>query len=68
LAVPAGLARPAFSRRQLTTSIGPVNNTAGVTTNGQGEAMLNFAHPGKYKVKASRSDSLRSNPLVLKVS
>jgi hypothetical protein len=49
-------------------TVGPVNNTAGVTTNAQGEATLSFAHPGKYRVKASRSDSLRSNALVLKAS
>jgi hypothetical protein len=43
-------------------------DTAGVTTNTQGEATLTFAHPGNYRVKASRPDSIRSNSLVLKAS
>jgi hypothetical protein len=49
-------------------TVGPVNNGPGVTTNAQGEATLSLTSPGKYRVKAERSDSIRSNSLVVKVS
>jgi hypothetical protein len=48
--------------------VGPVNNGPGVTTNAQGEATLTFAAPGKHRVKAERSDSIRSNSIVVKTT
>lgn len=49
-------------------TVGPVNNTAGAVTNAHGEATLAFSYPGKYRVKASRPGSIRSNSIVLKAS
>jgi hypothetical protein len=49
-------------------TVGPVNNGPGVTTNAQGEATLSFTTPGKHRVKAERSDSIRSNSLVFKTT
>jgi len=47
-------------------TVGPVNNAPGAATNAQGEATLTFNTPGKHRVKAERSDSIRSNSLVIK--
>ncbi|HEX4435574.1 MAG TPA: hypothetical protein VH061_02145 [Solirubrobacteraceae bacterium] len=47
-------------------TVGPVDNGPGVTTNAQGEATLTFSTAGKHRVKAERSDSIRSNSLVIK--
>jgi hypothetical protein len=49
-------------------TVGPVNNGPGATTNAQGEATLTFTAPGKHRVKAERSDSIRSNSLVVKTA
>jgi Carboxypeptidase regulatory-like domain len=49
-------------------TVGPLNNGPGVTTNARGEAMLTFSEPGKYRVKASRPGSIRSNSIVIKAS
>jgi hypothetical protein len=49
-------------------TVGPVNNGPGVTTNTQGEAFLAFSTSGKHRVKAERSDSIRSNSIVIKSS
>lgn len=49
-------------------TVGPVNNGPGVTTNADGEATLSFPTAGKHRVKAERSDSIRSNSLLIKTS
>ncbi len=48
--------------------VGPVNNGPGVTTNAQGEATLTFTTPGDHRVKAERSDSIRSNSILIKTA
>lgn len=49
-------------------TVGPVNNTAGVTTNAQGEATPTFSTPGKHPLKASEPGSIRSNTILIKSS
>jgi hypothetical protein len=46
-------------------TVGPVENSAGVTTNANGEATLSFTQPGAHRVKASAPESIRSNSLVI---
>jgi hypothetical protein len=46
-------------------TVGPIDNGAGATTNAQGEAIVTFSTPGKHRVKAERSDSIRSNAVVI---
>jgi hypothetical protein len=40
----------------------------GVTTGADGTASLTFTHRGAFRLKADKSDSLRSNELVVEVS
>ncbi|KAI9887439.1 MAG: hypothetical protein M1823_000776 [Watsoniomyces obsoletus] len=39
----------------------------GQTTDANGQATLTFSHPGKYVLKAERSDSIRSNAITVHV-
>jgi hypothetical protein len=49
-------------------TVGPINNGPGATTNAQGEATVTFSTLGKHRVKAERSDSIRSNAVVITTS
>ncbi len=49
-------------------TVGPINNGAGATTNAQGEATVTFSTPGKHRVKAERSGSIRSNAVLITTS
>lgn len=44
-------------------TVGPINNTETTTTNANGRARVTFRTPGVKRLKAERSDSIRSNAL-----